>query len=102
MATQQVTGAWAARRQEFKEGTVSQLLGYLQMTGQPVLDPRNGLIKPRIQVDGALSPTSGPASKLAFTTQPKTVPSGKSMSSAENEAVEDTYGHRVYTDNSNM
>ena len=49
-----VSGAWAVLKQAFPEATVDEILAALQNTGVPVTDPRNGLIKPRVQVDAAL------------------------------------------------
>ncbi|MFZ5468750.1 MAG: S8 family peptidase [Myxococcota bacterium] len=55
MATPHVAGAWAVLKGQYPTATVDELLGALTSTGQPVLDPRNGLTKPRIQVDAALA-----------------------------------------------
>jgi parallel beta-helix repeat protein len=55
MATPQVAGAWAILKQRMPGATVTQLLTALQNTGVPVLDTRNGITKPRIQVDAALN-----------------------------------------------
>ena len=53
-ATPHVTGAWAVLKSKAPNASVSDLLSVLKDTGIPVTDPRNGLVKPRIQVDAAL------------------------------------------------
>ncbi len=54
MATPHVAGAFAVLKQKAPAASVSQLLGALQTTGLPVLDPPAGLTKPRIRVKAAL------------------------------------------------
>lgn len=54
MATPHVAGAWAILKQAVPGATVAQVLGALQSTGLPVLDPLNGLTFPRIRVFQAL------------------------------------------------
>ena len=49
-----VAGAWAVLKSKAPNASVPDLLSALKSTGVPVLDPRNQLIKPRIQVDAAL------------------------------------------------
>ena len=49
-----VTGAWAVLKSKAPNASVPDLLSALKSTGAPILDPRNQLIKPRIQVDAAL------------------------------------------------
>ncbi|MXZ36022.1 MAG: S8 family serine peptidase [Acidobacteria bacterium] len=49
-----VAGAWAVLKSKAPNASVPDLLSALKSTGGPVLDPRNQLIKPRIQVDAAL------------------------------------------------
>ena len=49
-----VSGAWAVLKSKAPNASVPDLLSALKNTGVPVLDPRNQLIKPRIQVDAAL------------------------------------------------
>ena len=55
LATPHVAGAWALMKSKAPTAKVPQLLSVLNSTGIPVLDPRNNLIKPRIQVDAALN-----------------------------------------------
>jgi uncharacterized repeat protein (TIGR01451 family) len=50
-----VSGAWAILKQAVPNASVNQILAALQNTGVPIYDPRNGLTKPRIQVDRALN-----------------------------------------------
>ena len=49
-----VAGAWAVLKSKAPNASVADLLASLKSTGVPILDPRNHLIKPRIQVDAAL------------------------------------------------
>jgi subtilisin family serine protease len=55
MAAPQVAGAWAIMKQKKFNLTVSDGLGALTLTGVPITDPRNNLIKPRIQVNAVLN-----------------------------------------------
>jgi len=68
MAAPHVTGAWAVLKSKSPNATVPQILSALTSTGLPVLDPRNGLIKPRIALDAAINALSCTAS-LAPTNQ---------------------------------
>src|SRR5262245_5906074 len=54
MSTPHVTGAFAVLRQADPGASVAQLKRALESTGVPVTDPRNGLVRPRIQVDAAV------------------------------------------------
>ena len=54
MATPHVAGAWAVLKTMIPTASVDQILTTLETTGKPITDPRNGLVKPRIQVDQAL------------------------------------------------
>jgi hypothetical protein len=47
------TGAWGALKSHKPSDSVDQILGALTSTGVPVLDPKNGVVKPRIQVNQA-------------------------------------------------
>ena len=55
MAAPMVAGAWALLKQRNPSLSVSAALSALTLTGVPVTDPRNGVTKPRIQVDAALN-----------------------------------------------
>lgn len=56
MATPEVAGAWAILKPAARSTqTVEQILDALKRTGKPLTDLRNGLVKPRIQVDEALA-----------------------------------------------
>ncbi len=55
MAAPHVTGAWAVLKSKAPSATVDQVLTALQSTGVVLLDSRNNLGKPRIQVDAALA-----------------------------------------------
>lgn len=54
MAAPHVAGAWAVLKQKDADATVDQVLEALNSTGVAVADARNGITKPRIQVDAAL------------------------------------------------
>jgi subtilisin family serine protease len=54
MAAPHVAGAFALLKEAGPSLTVSQMLDSLQSTGVPVLDERNGITKPRIQIRDAL------------------------------------------------
>lgn len=53
-ATPHVAGAWAILKQKKPTASVSEILSALVRTGRPVLDTRNGITKPRIQLNLAL------------------------------------------------
>lgn len=70
MAAPHVAGAFAVLRQARPTYTVDQILTALENTGQPILDPGNGLTKPRIDLQGAYnsvtaSPPRQPASSVS-------------------------------------
>ncbi|MXZ35839.1 MAG: S8 family serine peptidase, partial [Acidobacteria bacterium] len=54
LAVPHVSGAWAVLKSKAPNATVPQLLSMLSRTGIPITDSRNGIVKPRIQVDSAL------------------------------------------------
>ena len=54
LATPHVTGAWAVLKSKAPRASVADLLSVLKVTGIPIADPRNDLVRPRIQVDAAL------------------------------------------------
>jgi subtilisin family serine protease len=60
MAAPHVAGAWAVLKQRKPTASVSEVLTALQSTGQPVIDPLNGLTFPRIRVKAALDRLSNP------------------------------------------
>jgi len=59
MATPHVAGAFALLREAFPTATVTDIELALESTGVPVLDTRNGLTFPRIQIDAAYAQLSG-------------------------------------------
>ena len=74
-AAPHVAGAWAVLKSKAPNAPVPDLLSALKRTGVPILDPRNHLITPRIQVDAALDKiirelpyTSG--TRMTLTAQP--------------------------------
>ena len=54
MAAPHVAGAWAVLRSKAPTASLEEMLSVLSRTGIPVTDSRNGLVRPRIQVDAAL------------------------------------------------
>ncbi len=55
MAAPHVAGAWAVLKSAVPNATVSQALNCLTTTGQSIYDSRNGITKPRIKVDAAIT-----------------------------------------------
>ena len=55
MATPHVTAAYAILRQRSPNASVGRILKALAVTGQPITDSRNGLVKPRINIGAALN-----------------------------------------------
>ena len=55
MAVPQVAGAWAIMKQKNASLPVTTGLNALSSTGVPITDPRNGIVKPRIQINAALN-----------------------------------------------
>jgi hypothetical protein len=55
MAAPHVAGAWALYNQKFPQASVTTALRAFEQTGTPVLDPRNRITKPRINVAQALN-----------------------------------------------
>ncbi len=53
-ATPHVAGAWAVLKQRNPNASVGQILNALSTTGQPITDSRNGIVKPRINIESAL------------------------------------------------
>jgi subtilisin len=64
MAAAHVSGAWALLKQKLDQpqqaATVDEVLNKLVTTGVNVTDSRNGVIKPRIQIDAALEVSAPP------------------------------------------
>ncbi|MEM8559636.1 MAG: S8 family serine peptidase, partial [Bacteroidota bacterium] len=59
MAAPHVAGAWALLKSKKPNATVDEVLNALSNTGVPLRDNRNGVTKPRIQVDAALAALDG-------------------------------------------
>lgn len=64
-AAPHVAGAWAILKQQKTNSTVGEILSLFQSTGKPIIDARNYLIKPRIQVDSALNASGSCAAILS-------------------------------------
>ena len=59
MAAPHVAGAWAVLKSANPTATVDDILNALQDTGKPISDTKNGIVKPRIQLDYALAALVG-------------------------------------------
>ena len=55
MAAPQVAGAWAIMKQKNTNLPIATGLNALSSTGVPISDPRNSIVKPRIQINSALN-----------------------------------------------
>jgi subtilisin family serine protease len=55
MAAPQVSGAWAILKQKNTNLTIAAGLNALSSTGVLITDPRNNIVKPRIQINAALN-----------------------------------------------
>ena len=59
MAAPHIAGAWAVLKGQRPQASVTEILGAIASTGVPVTDPRNGLTRPRLQLDAALGGGGG-------------------------------------------
>src|SRR5215813_1311333 len=59
-AAAHVSGAWAMLKEKYPDATVDEVLNKLASFGVNITDPRNGVAKPRIQIDAALEVTVPP------------------------------------------
>ncbi|MEO8650554.1 MAG: S8 family serine peptidase [Acidobacteriota bacterium] len=55
MAAPHVAGAMAVLKQRKPDATVAEMVTALKTSGTPITDPRNNLVKPRIEIDDALT-----------------------------------------------
>ena len=69
MATPHVAGAWALLKQQNPNITVTDALNALSSTGNQITDTRNGIVKPRIQVDAALKFASNTPPTLTYSAE---------------------------------
>ena len=69
MATPHVTGAWAILKQQNPNLTVIDALNALSSTGIPITDARNGIVKPRIQIDAALNFSPNTLPSLSYSSE---------------------------------
>ena len=59
MAAPHVAGAWAVMKQKSPQASVAAVLDALVATGVPLSDPKNGIVKPRIDLAGAVALVAG-------------------------------------------
>lgn len=67
MATPHVAGAWATVRSARPLAQVSDVLNAFTLTGTPILDTRNGLTKPLIQINAAINALGNTAPTVSLT-----------------------------------
>ena len=67
MAAPHVAGAWAVLKSAQPAISVTDALNALKTTGEPVTDYRNGITKPRIQLDAAVAAIGGSTQKAVMT-----------------------------------
>jgi hypothetical protein len=67
MAAPHVAGAWAVLKQKAPGASVDEILAVLRSTGTSVVDYRNGIAKPRINVKAALDQLTSNMPVLAYT-----------------------------------
>ena len=54
MAAPHVTGAWAVYKSKMPNAGITDVLNAMLATGKKIIDSRNNLVKPRVQIDAAL------------------------------------------------
>ena len=79
MAAPHVAGAWAVLKQQNPQASVTEVFNAIASTGVPITDPRNGITRPRLQLDAALGSGGGGADWLTVSpTSGSTAPGGSS------------------------
>jgi subtilisin family serine protease len=73
MAAPHVAGAWALMKSKRPSASVTEILSALRGSGEPITDPRNGLVFPRISVDAALALLPSPCD---YTVSPSWITAG--------------------------
>jgi alpha-tubulin suppressor-like RCC1 family protein/chitodextrinase len=100
MATPHVAGAWALLKQQNPNITVTDALAALSATGVQITDTRNGISKPRIQIDAALNSLNTTPPTLGYSTEAGYVTSGLNPSIG---SASTTFTYKViYTDTNNI
>ena len=100
MATPHVVGAWAVLKQQNPNITVTDALSKLTTTGVQITDSRNGIVKPRIQIDAALNVASNAPPTLSYSQETGYGSSGVNPSSG---TATTTFSYKVvYSDISNI
>jgi subtilisin len=79
MAAPHVAGAWAVLKQQNPQASVTEIFNAIASTGVSITDPRNGITRPRLQLDAALGAGGGGAGWLSVSpTSGTTAPGGSS------------------------
>jgi len=105
MASPHVAGAFALLRSAKPSATVSEIFAALTQGGQSFQDPRNGLVRPRLQVDTALEILNGAAPQPTPAPQPSPAPTGAPVHDDQNNPIAITtpsFQHVVDTRNASM
>lgn len=97
-----VAGAWAILKSRSSDGTINELKEAFTRTGQPVVDERNSISVPRIQVDMALQFALLPVELIRFdaTTRNEQVELAWETASERNNAgfeLQHSWGEHYYT-----
>src|SRR4029079_17330345 len=66
MAAPHVAAAFAILKQSKPDATVSQMLTAMTRSGAPLTDSRNGITKPRLSVNNAITAFTSPAKSTQF------------------------------------
>jgi subtilisin family serine protease len=90
MAAPHVAGAWAILRAKAPGATVAQILSALTTSGLSVTDARNRVVKPRIQVDAALSALDGVLTPTVTVTATMTVTETSTLTPTATETLTPT------------
>jgi hypothetical protein len=80
MAAPHVAGAWAVLKQQNPQASVSAILDAIASAGVPISDPRNGITRPRLQLDAALG--TGGGAWISVSPASGTTPAGGSSTLA--------------------
>ena len=86
MASPHVAGSFALLRSAAPEASVQDIFNALDQSGVGITDPRNGIVRSRIQVDGALTVLKGGAVQPTPSPRPQPQPNPTSAPENDDEA----------------